>query len=569
MLKFISLLGTNRYIPCNYYFGEHKANDCCYIQEALVQILAKNDIVPDKITIFTTEDAYNKNWIANAYSDTRPGLNEELADISKKFHIPVENVMIPEGHNEEELWEIFNSILNELEEEDEIILDITHSFRYLPMLTFIVINYARIVKNCSLKAIYYGAFDILGPAYKVKKLPIEERNAPIFDLTSFINLFDWTIAIDRYLATGDASLVKDLTILETKKINEKIGRKVSESNLDKSILFRDPNALRDLSKSMNNFSNAVATCRGPNLTVAISSLKESIHTVVENAAHERIKPLSPIMEMVKKRFDNFSTTDDYTNVIETAKWCHENRMYQQGFTILLEGLINYVCEKWGLDKFDKNNRNKVTSYARDVERKNVEVDHEILGLNKQNAEDLFMLIYNIGTIRNDINHAGWRENPAKHTVFNNNLKTFIHRAESILCGESNNDKQSKDKQLLLIFSHELTEGQKKEAIERFNISKFIKPDTELLNKWANVPPHIEDLNEYIEDFKRWIDEKGQPGDYALVQGDFGATVSMVDYCIFKNITPIYATTERNVVEEKIGETIKISREFKHVMFRKY
>ena len=568
MLKFISLLGTNQYLPCNYYFDEYKANDCCYIQEALVQILAENDIVPDKITIFTTEDSYNKNWIANAYNDTRPGLNEELNNISKKFHIPVENVMIPEGHNEEELWEIFNSILNELEEEDEIILDITHSFKYLAMLTFIVINYARIVKNCSLKAIYYGAFDVLGYTREVEKLPIEERNAPIFDLTSFTNLFDWTIAIDRYLATGDASLVKNLTSLEIKKINEKIGRKVSESNLDKSILFKDPNALRDLSKSMDNFSNTVATCRGPNLTSAISSLKESIHTVVENAAHERIKPLSPIMEMVEKKFDSFSHTDEYINTIETAKWCHENKMYQQGLTILQEGLINYVCEKWGLDRLSLTNRDKVGAIACYVKEHPIEADYKSLGLNEQNAKDLLMLIYNVGDMRNDINHAGWREQTNKVNKFSTNLKDFIQRAEIILTNDSNNV-EGKYRQLLLMFSHDLTEEQKSEAKEKFNISRFIKLNDELSNKWANVPPHLDDLGEYLEEFKEWLDEKGQVGDYVLIQGDFGATMSMVEYAKSKKIIPIYATTERNVVEEKTGETIKISREFKHVMFRKY
>ena len=33
MLKFISLLGTNPYMPCNYYLGEQMVKDCCYIQK--------------------------------------------------------------------------------------------------------------------------------------------------------------------------------------------------------------------------------------------------------------------------------------------------------------------------------------------------------------------------------------------------------------------------------------------------------------------------------------------------------------------------------------------------------
>ena len=82
-----------------------------------------------------------------------------------------------------------------------------------------------------MKAVYYGAFEVLGYGSLVAKLPIEERNAPIFDLTPFIDLFDWTLAIDRYLATGDASLVENLTSSEVKKINEEIRRQSIKLNI--------------------------------------------------------------------------------------------------------------------------------------------------------------------------------------------------------------------------------------------------------------------------------------------------------------------------------------------------
>ncbi|NLV89796.1 MAG: TIGR02221 family CRISPR-associated protein [Tissierellia bacterium] len=568
MLKFISLLGTSPYLPCNYYIGENTVNDCCYIQKALIEILVNQDIEIDKVTIFTTDHSFNKNWIVNAYDHTRLGLRDELESLSKKKGFQVENIGIPEGHNEEELWEIFKTILDQLEEGDEIILDITHSFRYLPMLTFIIINYARIVKKCSLKAVYYGAFEVLGYGSLVAKLPIEERNAPIFDLTPFIDLFDWTLAIDRYLATGDASLVENLTSSEVKKINEEIRRQASSSTskFEPAVLFKDPNALKNLSNSMKKFSEMVSTCRGTELTNTISSLKKSISTVVENTAYERVKPLSPIMEMLKDRFDNFSYEDEDINMIETAKWCYDNKMYQQGLTILEEGLINYICKKWSLDSLDINNRKKVTSHAFDVSRNNIKADNVALGMSKENANDLFILLYNIGDMRNDINHAGWRDKPSKPSAFESSLKKFINKAKSLILSI---EEESKEKRLLLIFSHQLTEKQERDAVERFNISKFIELDEELLIKWANVPPNLEDLKDYLEDIIKWIDHNGRPGDYALVQGDFGATGLIVDYCLAKGIIPIYATTERKAVEENYGDQIKISRVFEHVMFRKY
>lgn len=575
MIKFISLLGTNSYLPCNYYLGEYVVEDCCYIQKALVEILIKQEVEIDKVSIFTTKDACERNWKANAYnansSGTRLGLKDELENLSKKKRFQVENIIIPEGHNEEELWEIFKTILNELDEEDEIILDITHSFRYLPMLTFIVLNYARIVKKCSLKAVYYGAFEALGSIREVQNLPIDKRNAPIFDLTPFIDLFDWTLAVDRYLATGDASMVESLTFIEVKKINEEINKTASTSKHKRDILFKDPNSLKALSKSMKMFSDIVATCRGPELTEAIKSLKENINTVVESTAYERIKPLSPIMEMVKNRFDNFSSHDEYKNVIETAKWCYENKMYQQGLTILEEGIISYICEQWGLDKLDINMRKYVTGYATSVSKSKLGDNNKSSGKSQKNADDLFMLLYNIGDLRNDINHAGWREDPADYSTFASSLKSYITRAEALILNNSLNniEKETKEKRLLLIFSHKLTEKQKQEAIERFNISEFIELNDELLRRWSNVPPDSDDLKEYLKDIIKWIDHYGNPGDYALVQGDFGATNLIVDYCFSKGLIPIYATTDRKIIEEKSGEKVKLVREFEHVMFRKY
>lgn len=90
-----------------------------------------------------------------------------------------------------------------------------------------------------------------------------------------------------------------------------------------------------------------------------------------------------------------------------------------------------------------------------------------------------------------------------------------------------------------------------------------------MTKWANIPPHLDHLDVYLSEIMDWIDLNGQSGDYALVQGDYGATMKVVNHCISKDIIPVYATTSRKIVEEKIGEKVRISREFEHVKFRKY
>lgn len=602
MLKFVSLLGPTAYKPCNYFlYGreEIKSKDCCYIQKAILDILKQENVVPDKIIVFTTQEAYDKNWDSNEWNRkepeyNRPGLKNELIKFKEITGADFKNVIISFGTSEEDLWEIFSKILDEIDENDEIIFDITHSFRYLPILVFIAINYARIIKKCKLNAVYYGAFEVLGAQEKVMDIPIEERNAPIFDLTSFVDLFDWTIGIDRYLNTGDVTVINELIRNELKRISKKklitsVTAKQDEHMTDIKTLFMDINLLKRLSKSMKEFSDVVFTCRGLKLTEIISRLKENLDKVKDNASKQQIIPLLPLIEMMKERFDKFSVNDDYINLIETVKWCADNKMYQQGLTILEEGLISYACEKFGYkdlsQKIKLKNREIIRSYAfvinNELGKKNKE-NGNICTINiiSNDLTELLMLIDDIGNIRNDINHAGWREDPSSSDVFEKKLREFTSRSEKVIFNEYPNTKNNtlsnnkenghtRNRRMLLIFSHELTSIQKENAVIQFEISEFLTLPSELQKKWSNVPPDLEDLQEYLSDIFKWIDTNAERGDYALVQGDFGVTYMTVNYCLTKGIIPVYSTTKRRVQEEKNGDKILALREFEHVMFRKY
>jgi len=603
MLKLISLLGTNAYVPCNYFFKDRediKARDCCYVQTAILDILWQQNIKPDEIIVFTTNDAVEINWNKNKWSknnqQNRFGLREELQEFKEKTGINYKNVIIPNGINEEDLWEIFNRIFDNINENDEIIFDITHSFRYLPMLVFIVINYARIVKKCKLKAVYYGAFEVLGDHKAAQNISIDDRDAPIFDLTSFVDLFDWTVGIDRYLNTGDVSVIKELTETQIKRINATKVKLVSTSDqstekmIDKQTLFMDSNLVKSLSISMKEFSDVVFTCRGLALTEAISRLKVNLDNVMDNASKQHIIPLLPVIKMMKERFDKFSMDNNYINVIETARWCVDNKMYQQGLTILEEGLISYACEKLGYTNIDdiinENNRKSVGSYSYvaykelGVKDKKIKNTH-VLNLVSNNVTDLFILLYHIGNIRNDINHAGWRKEPSKVNAFEKNLRDFITRAEKIILNESLTQKvtaevrksiennQVNDRKMLLIFSHKFTFKQKEKAIQQFGISRFLPLPSDLLVKWSNVPSDLEDLHDYLNDILKWIDLNAEKGDYACIQGDYGVTYITVNYCLSKGIIPVYFTTKRNVKWKEGGDNSKTIRELDHVMFRKY
>lgn len=560
MLKFISFLGTGKYVPCNYYLDGIKVPNRYYIQDALANVLKQQGRPPDKIVVFTTDEAYNANWIKNNADPSAPGLEQAL-----KSSFPadvIKNVNIPSGKSEQELWDIFQAIIDEIELNDEIVFDVTHSWRFLPMLAFIVLNYARIVKNCAIASIYYGAFEALNSAI-VKDMPLEARNAPVFDLTPFVTVFDWTLAIDRYLNTGDASMVSHLAQNEIKALNAEIKATGGRTSDD----YKASTGLKKLAKAMEEFSDVVHTCRGKRITPAALNLKGAIDEVMADASHQYIKPLSAIIGLLEERFDRFMQ-DDFINAIEASKWCLENSMYQQGLTILEEGIISYICDICGKNKELRDDREWASICAGKIYKNVVQIEDVCTGPDAEHLEDIMKLLYEIASLRNDINHAGWRDSPADPAKIRSGFEYLLRRAKELSLTQ-NAKREATCMRMFLIFSHELTQAQIEDAEKRFGISKFISLPQDLAQLWSNVPPELENLGKYLSPLFEWLDHNASAGDYALVQGDYGATLMTVDYCFARGITPVYSTTERSLSEEKNGDAIIATREFRHVAFREY
>ena len=61
---------------------------------------------------------------------------------------------IPDG-GEESYWAIFED-QPAVADNDSVWLDITHSFRYLPMLAYAVLQYLQDVRGITVNGIYYG-----------------------------------------------------------------------------------------------------------------------------------------------------------------------------------------------------------------------------------------------------------------------------------------------------------------------------------------------------------------------------------------------------------------------------
>lgn len=124
--------------------------------------------------------------------------------------------------------------------------------------------------------------------------------------------------------------------------------------------------------------------------------------------------------------------------------------------------------------------------------------------------------------------------------------------------------------LYLLFNHRLTAVQEADARASLGVGRIIFPPEEVQALWSQVPPDSDDLAPYLAPVFTWVASQGRPGDYLLVQGDFGATGLAVRQAFALGLIPVYSTTSRKAVEEHHPDgTVHVRHTFSHVRFRRY
>ncbi len=331
---FISFLGTTNYLETYYQVGEIKYGPLRFVQEALLDHICSGWSSDDRIYIFYTKKSeetgelgsYELNWLDNgqpkASSDIeRKGLCSVLKN--KPYSSLIESYEIKEGFSEEDIWSVFDVVYEKLQEGDEIHFDVTHAFRSIPMFSTVLFNFSQFMKDTVLKSVHYGAFEKLGPAYKVKEKPVEERVAPILDLTSIIHLQNMTqVANDffNYGKIGEVGNVFD-TRTDDRSYNILISRLRSESSkLDDYILTNKIDKIKDGAFVHDIMCQIKAVRRRNNSTYAQNEL------------------LNRLEDSVTK----FSKDGGDKNILAAVEWALDYDMIQQAYTLAEEFLITKV-----------------------------------------------------------------------------------------------------------------------------------------------------------------------------------------------------------------------------------
>jgi CRISPR-associated DxTHG motif protein len=356
---YMSFLGTNDYVECNYGHGGNIVRNVRFVQEATLKLFCGNWEEGDRARIFTTSDAFAKNWSDDGHKDFKTGRPFERQGLksrieSLRLNFSVSNIHIPEGGSEEEIWEIFRIVFNDLNEGDVVVFDITHAFRSIPMLAIVILNYAKVLKKTRIVGIYYGAFEVLGNAFEARQKPIDVRTAPVLDLTPLDLLLEWTFAIDRFKEAGDGKAVSRLSL---EAVTPFLKNSKGQDRFAKNIQLT--------AKALEEFTKSMTTCRALSIGTAARNLKEILD---ETSAEKRVKPLQPLLALLKEDVEPFS--DDWAgNGFQAVKWCVKHNLIQQAFTILREIVVTRFVQMAGFDPENRDERELFSQIANIFSRK--------------------------------------------------------------------------------------------------------------------------------------------------------------------------------------------------------
>jgi len=124
--------------------------------------------------------------------------------------------------------------------------------------------------------------------------------------------------------------------------------------------------------------------------------------------------------------------------------------------------------------------------------------------------------------------------------------------------------------LFLLFNHNFTSGQMESARNQLHFFELVLMPPYLKELWAQIPPDLPELFTYLAPLRHWLETAAEPKDFVLIQGDFGATFLMVQFALEIGLTPVYATSRREVSEEQWEDgTVKTVHHFRHSGFRRY
>jgi len=421
---FISVLGTGFYGKCKYKKDDFISNETRFIQQATLEYLkAKNWDAADTALFLLTKKAKTENWIKTITERKHVTANEiipykGLEKVIEDMQLPFSPVAldIPDGKDEKETWEIFNILFDTLQNDDEIYFDLTHSFRYLPMLVLVFNNYAKFLKNARIKHISYGNYEARN---------MDTNEAPIIDLLPISGLQDLTVAANDFIQFGKMGSFAQII-----------------SGGKKGAVGQ---AIQKIKNEFSKLDEYIATCRIYELEEGeyVDRINKEFEIAIKS---DRLQAAEKkLLSKIKIALDVFKPYKTEENIETAINWAFQYGMYQQAYTMGQELIITKVCHR--LNHFNPFSRSvdfrKFISAILGISEMDVKIKKfdEILNQNNELTDKILKIDFikdirpsyiQLANNRNIINHGKKSDNDFKK-MFEKDYYLIIKLLNNTLC----------------------------------------------------------------------------------------------------------------------------------------
>ncbi|WP_449241542.1 TIGR02221 family CRISPR-associated protein [Desulfoscipio gibsoniae] len=425
MIKALSFLGLptpdknekeGRYSVSEYIFND-KFYRTELFPEAVVSIFN-----PDSLIIFVTPQAKKHSH----YSELK-------SRVEDNHHVLFQPVDISEGKSEAELWEFFDKVTDVVNPGDEVILDITHAMRSIPLMAFIAMAYLRVAKDAKLKKIVYGAFVRGQNTNDVPKVPV-------FDLTPLEQLLEWLAAVDALKRRDDAGHLAEL-LTRAHAMPYKEGH--SET----------PEYIRNTANALNNICQSLHLARPADTSSYVKTFLDYLPKVQQEMGRWA-KPFNMLLEEVAEQYRPFYIAEPQKinqynlNVqLRLIERFLDKGLVTQAITLSREWMVSLLAMHLDIQWFNKKRRleleNALGAAAMSTRSKDKDLSPywwDELPMARKLADH-----WNFVTeLRNDVAHCGMRENPAGIASINNRACDLPNLLHKLLEGFTNFKEQSRD-----------------------------------------------------------------------------------------------------------------------------
>ena len=332
--SFIGTGGPNGYDELNYYFDDNPSDQIKsqFVQEAIIK---KHADIED-ISVFATKTA-------------RERYGNCLLEKLKPYNKPLDFIAISEN----DTFEVYVSkLLETMKESEKVIIDITHSFRSIPMKLLFALRYIELTKKVQIQHLYYGR-------------KVGDKG----EIVDFIQ--DYALQkISERLSQFDRTLM------------------INSTDIDNLFAEKDDRLERFIS-SLANFNKMIEQCEFDRTTTVIRKIIESCNGIIKRS--DSYSLIMPVVTSIKNKFELYNNC--YNNVsrkIELVKVIMAHNRKQVAITFI-DQLFREELIRNTLTPEDKN-----YSLETYVSKKSISKHEQLDGYNLSQY-----LIFKTYQIRND------------------------------------------------------------------------------------------------------------------------------------------------------------------------